>query len=104
MTLMSQKSFDKLPADMKKLIDDNSGFEYTKYLGKEWDELTVPAKDTIRKRGNTIYSLSEPERQRWIKAAQPVYKIWIEEMNKRRLPGQKMFDDLLATTKKYGRQ
>ena len=104
MTLMSQRSYDKLPADMKKLIDDNSGFEYTKHLGKEWDELTVPAKDAIRKRGNTIYSLSEPERQRWIKAAQPVYKIWIEEMNKRRLPGQKMFDDLLATTQKYGRK
>ena len=28
----------------------------------------------------------------------------IEEMNKRGQPGQKMFDDLLATTAKYGRK
>jgi hypothetical protein len=37
-------------------------------------------------------------------AVKPVYQIWIEEMNKRGLPGQKMFDDLLATTAKYGRK
>jgi TRAP-type C4-dicarboxylate transport system substrate-binding protein len=104
MTFMSQKSYDKLPGDMKKLIDANSGIEYTKKIGLVWDELTVPAKKTITDRGNTLYSLDEKERQRWIKAIQPVYKIWIAEMDKRGLPGQKMFDDLLATTKKYGRK
>jgi TRAP-type C4-dicarboxylate transport system substrate-binding protein len=104
MTFMSQKSYDKLPADMKKLIDANSGIEYTKKIGLVWDELTVPAKKTITDRGNTLYRLDEKERQRWIKAIQPVYKVWIAEMDKRGLPGQKMFDDLLATTKKYGRK
>jgi TRAP-type C4-dicarboxylate transport system substrate-binding protein len=104
MTFMSQRSYDKLPADMKKLIDANSGIEYTKKIGLVWDELTVPAKKTITDRGNTLYRLDEKERSRWIKAIQPVYKVWIAEMDKRGLPGQKMFDDLLATTKKYGRK
>jgi TRAP-type C4-dicarboxylate transport system substrate-binding protein len=104
MTFMSQKSYDKLPADMKKLIDANSGIEYTKKIGLVWDELTVPAKKAITDRGNTLYRLDEKERQRWIAAIQPVYKIWIAEMDKRGLPGQKMFDDLLATTAKYGRK
>jgi len=104
LTLMSQRSYDKLPPDMKKLIDDNSGIEYTKQVGAIWDELTVPAKKTITDHGNTLYSLSDAEKQRWIKAVQPVYQIWIGEMNKRGLPGQKMFDDLLATTAKYGRK
>jgi TRAP-type C4-dicarboxylate transport system substrate-binding protein len=104
MTLMSQKSYDKLPPDMKKLIDDNSGLEYTKRIGKVWDDLTTPAKKTIADRGNTLYALSDQERGRWIVAVKPVYQIWIEEMNKRGLPGQKMFDDLLATTAKYGRK
>jgi hypothetical protein len=89
---------------MKKLIDANSGIEYTKKIGLVWDELTVPAKKAITDRGNTLYRLDEKERQRWIAAIQPVYKIWIAEMDKRGLPGQKMFDDLLATTAKYGRK
>ena len=104
MTLMRQASYDKLPADLKKVIDANSGLEYTKAIGKVWDELTVPARKAIADQGGVIYALDEPERQRWIKAVQPVYKIWIEEMGKRGLPGQKMFDDLLATTAKYGRK
>ena len=104
MTFMSQKSYDRLPPDMKKVIDANSGVEYTKQIGLVWDELTVPAKKAITDHGNTLYRLDEQERQRWIKAVQPVYKIWIAEMDKRGLPGQKMFDDLLATTAKYGRK
>lgn len=104
MTFMRQASYDKLPADMKKIIDANSGIEYTKKIGLVWDELTIPAKKTITDQGGVLYRLDDSERQRWIKAAQPVYKIWIEEMNRRGLPGQKMFDDLLATTAKYGRK
>lgn len=104
MTFMSQRSYDRLPPDMKKLIDANSGLEYTKRIGKVWDDLTIPAKKAITDRGNTLYSLDAAERQRWIKAVEPVYKIWIGEMDRRGLPGQKMFDDLLATTAKYGRK
>jgi TRAP-type transport system periplasmic protein len=104
MTIMSQKSYDKLPPDMKKVIDANSGLEYTKQIGKVWDELTIPARKAITDHGNTLYSLDNAERQRWIKAVEPVYKLWIGEMDKRGLPGQKMFDDLLATTAKYGRK
>ena len=104
MTLMRQASYDKLPPDMKKVIDANSGLEYTKHIGQVWDELTVPAKKTVADGGGVIYALDGAERARWIKAVQPVYKIWIDEMGKRGLPGQKMFDDLLATTAKYGRK
>ena len=104
MTIMSQKSYDKLPPYMKKVIDANSGLEYTKQIGKVWDELTIPARKAITDHGNTLYSLDNAERQRWIKAVEPVYKLWIGEMDKRGLPGQKMFDDLLATTAKYGRK
>jgi len=104
LTLMSQRSYDKLPPDMKKIIDDNSGLEYTKELGVIWDSLTIPAKKAIVDQGGVIYSIDDAEKQRWIKAAQPVYQIWIDEMNKRGLPGQQMFDDLLVTTAKYGRK
>ena len=104
MTLMSERSYAKLSPDLRKAIDDNSGLEYTKYIGKVWDGLTDGAKKQIRDAGNNIYSLSEQERSRWVEAVRPVYRLWAEEMNKRGLPGQKMLDDLLATTAKYGRK
>jgi TRAP-type C4-dicarboxylate transport system substrate-binding protein len=104
MTLMSQRSYDRLPAELKKAIDDNSGLEYTKHIGKVWDGLTEGARKQIRDSGNNIFALSTQERARWAEAVRPAYRIWIEEMNKRGLPGQKMLDDLLATTAKYGRK
>ena len=104
MTLMSQKSYDKLPPDMKKLLDDNSGLEYTKYIGQVWDGLTEGARKQTRDAGNDVYTISDQERARWAEAVRPVYRLWVDDMNKRGLPGQKMLDDLLATTAKYGRK
>ncbi|MDC7784356.1 TRAP transporter substrate-binding protein [Rhodoplanes sp. TEM] len=104
MSLMSQASYDKLPADLKKVIDDNIGIAYSTEVAKKIDELTVPAKKTIADSGNTLYSLSPEELAKWRAAMAPVYKLWIAEMDKKGLPGQAMFDDLLATTAKYGRK
>lgn len=104
MTLMSQRSYDKLSPEAKKAIDDNSGLEYTKHIGQVWDSLTEGARKATRDAGNNVYTLSDQEKARWAKAVSPVYKLWVDEMNKRNLPGQKMLDDLLATTAKYGRK
>ena len=104
MTLMSERSYNRLPPELKKAIDDNSGLEYTKQIGKTWDSLTEGARKAARDAGNNVYTLTDQEKARWAEAVLPVYRIWIEEMNKRGLPGQKMLDDLLATTAKYGRK
>ena len=104
MTLMSQKSYDRLPPDMKKVVDENSGLEYTKTIGKVWDGLTEGARKQTRDAGNDIYAISDQEYARWVEAVRPVVRLWVDDMNKRGLPGQKMLDDLLATTAKYGRK
>lgn len=104
MTLMSERSYARLAPELKRAIDENSGLEYTKHIGKVWDGLTDGARKTILDAGNNVYSLSDAERARWAETVRPVYRLWVEEMNKRGLPGQKMLDDLLATTAKYGRK
>ena len=104
MTLMSERSYTKLAPELRRAIDENSGLEYTKHVGGVWDSLTEGARKTIRDAGNNVYALSAAERARWAEAVRPVYRLWVEEMNKRGLPGQKMLDDLLATTAKYGRK
>jgi len=101
---MSQASYDKLPADLKKVIDDNIGIAYSVSVAKKIDELTIPAKKAIADAGNTIYSLSPEESAKWRAAMAPVYKQWIADAEKRGLPGQRMFDDLLAVTARYGRK
>ncbi len=104
LTLMSQKSYDRLPPDLKQVIDANSGIAYAKHIGAIWDTQTQPAIDDIRKSGNTIYELTPQERARWQAAAKPAYDAWVAEMNRLGRPGQKMFEDWQATSAKYGRK
>lgn len=104
LTLMSQKVYDKLVPDLKKAIDGNAGIEYAKAIGRTWDTQTQPAIDATRKNGNSVFELSAAEKARWQAAAKPAYDAWIAEMNKQGRPGQRMFDDLLAISAKYGRK
>jgi TRAP-type C4-dicarboxylate transport system substrate-binding protein len=104
MVLMRQASFDALPADLKKIIDDNIGIEKSVEVAKKIDLMTVDAKKILRDNGNQLYSISAEERARWAEAAKPTYKIWINEMNRKGFNGQAMFDDILALTAKHGRK
>jgi TRAP-type transport system periplasmic protein len=104
LTLMSQRAYDKLAPEMKKVIDANSGIEYAKYIGAVWDEQTAPAIEATKKAGNNIFELAPAERERWRKAAQPAYDAWVAEMNKLGRPGKQMFDDWGMITAKYGRK
>ncbi|MCA0942724.1 TRAP transporter substrate-binding protein [Salipiger pacificus] len=101
--LMNQGSFDALPEDLRAVIDANIGFEKSVEIAGQIDGLTADAKETITAEGGTLYTLPEDQLPAWRASVEPVYDIWIEEMNKRGLPGQEMFDDLMATTAKFGR-
>ncbi|WP_337876235.1 TRAP transporter substrate-binding protein [Elioraea sp.] len=104
LTLMNRRSYDRLPADLKAVIDANSGVAYAKKMGEMWDSQTAPAIAANRDApGNEIITISAEERARWVAAAQPVYQSWIREMNRLNRPGQQMFDDLMAITGKHGR-
>lgn len=104
MVLMRQASYDALPDDLKKVIDDNIGIEKSVEVAKKIDLLTAEAKKVLRDHGNELYSITDEERARWAEAAKPAYQIWIGEMNKKGLDGQAMFDDIMALTAQYGRK
>ena len=104
LTLMNQKSYDKLPPEAKKAIDANSGIAYAKYIGEVWDTTTAPAIEATRGNKNDVFELSPQELARWKAAARPVYDVWIAEMNKLGRNGAQMFADLQAITAKYGRK
>jgi TRAP-type C4-dicarboxylate transport system substrate-binding protein len=104
LTLMNRRSYDRLPPDLKAVIDANSGVSYARKMGEIWDSQTGPAIAANRDApGNEIITISAEERARWVAAAQPVYQSWIREMNRLNRPGQQMFDDLMAITGKHGR-
>ena len=90
---MNQAKYDGLPADLKAVIDNQSGPVLSALAGKIWDESQAVGRKPAVDRGNTFYMLPAAELDLWIKASAPMYDDWVAEMNKRGLPGKQMLQD-----------
>lgn len=97
---MNKASYDALPDDLKKVIDDNSGAEAAAWAGRVMDETDVVGRKKAVEKGNTIIVLDEAETNRWQKASASVVTDWIEEMKGKGIDGQALVDDAQALLKK----
>ena len=56
---MNKKSYNSLPDNLKKIIDKNSGRDFSEKMGKSWDKIELVGKDIARKKGNPVIELSK---------------------------------------------
>jgi len=99
---MNQASYDKLPDDLKKVIDDNSGMETAAAFGKAMDDGDKAGKAIAEKLGNNIIVLDEAETQRWRDAATPIIAAWQDEMTAKGKDGKALVAEAAALIEKYG--
>lgn len=98
---MNQAKYDSLPADLKKVIDQNSGRETSKWVGKIWDSSVLPARQIAIDRHNTINVLTNAEYARWVKATESVNEGWIKEVNAKGGNGRALLNEARSLLKKY---
>jgi TRAP-type C4-dicarboxylate transport system substrate-binding protein len=103
LTLMNQRSYDRLPNDLKAVIDANSGAELSRQLGETWDTQTQQAVDAARNAGNEIIEIGPEEVARWRQAVAPAYESWMAEMGRRNRNGRQLFDAVQEITARHGR-
>jgi TRAP-type C4-dicarboxylate transport system substrate-binding protein len=104
MIIMNLQTYNKLPADVRKAIDDTTGFKKSSASGDVWAGCEQDSRAEIlaqdKAKGNPEpYMLPESERARWIAAAQPAIDDWLKEMDGKGL-GQKA-RELLEKTKQW---
>jgi TRAP-type C4-dicarboxylate transport system substrate-binding protein len=98
---MNADSYRSLPADLKKVIDNNSGMPLAKLMGQAMDEGDVRGRKLADKTGNTTVKLDEVETARWRKVSDKVSQGWIEEMDKKGLDGTGLYKSARALIEKY---
>ena len=98
---MNQARFESLPADLKAVIDRNSGAGLSQQAGKVWDASQAVGRKPAADRGNVFYTVPAAEVDLWIKASHPLYDDWVADMDKRGLPGRQMLQDAQALLAKY---
>ncbi len=81
MFAMNQAKYDGLPADLKKVIDANSGLALSKSMGAQWDASAPPARKLAVDRGNTFYVIPATELETWQKATANLADEWVKDVS-----------------------
>jgi TRAP-type C4-dicarboxylate transport system substrate-binding protein len=98
---MNKDKYESLPADLQKVIDDNSGLEFSVFAGKTMEESDGPARKLAVDRGNNIVQVSGAGIDAWKAAAEPVYADWIADMASKGIDGQALIDEARALIAKH---
>ncbi|KRB99855.1 C4-dicarboxylate ABC transporter [Hydrogenophaga sp. Root209] len=98
---MNRASYEKLPADLKAVIDKNSGIETAAMFGRAMDEGDKAGRAIAEKAGNNIVALDAAETQRWRRTAATVETDWINEMKGKNIDGAKLVSEARALIAKY---
>ena len=92
---MNKDKYEALPDDLKKVIDDNSGEDFSAFAGKVMQDYDAPARQVAVDLGNNIIELTPEQVQVWRDASAGVEKAWVEEMSGR-IDAQALVDEARA--------
>lgn len=90
---MNKKVYESLPANLKKVVDDNSGMKWALIAGRGYDKGDADALPKIKKSG-TIYQIDPSEKSKWVEAGQRATKDYLAELDAKGLPGTKTYEQV----------
>jgi TRAP-type transport system periplasmic protein len=98
---MNQARYDSLPADLKKVIDANSGAALSRSFGQKWDASAPPARKLAVERGNTFYVIPASELANWEKATANLDDEWVRDITAKGHDGKALLQSAKDMIKKY---
>jgi len=98
---MNKPKYESLPDDLKKVIDDNSGLEFSIFAGGVMQDMDAPGRQAAVDNGNNIILISAKDAEEWKALAAPIYDSWIADMSSKGIDGQAMIDEARALMDAY---
>jgi TRAP-type C4-dicarboxylate transport system substrate-binding protein len=98
---MNQDRYDSLPDDLKAVIDQNSGLDFSVFACGTQADADGPARQIAVDRGNNIVTVSEEDAQKWLEIVEPIYENWVADMEGRHIDGQALIDQARALMAEY---
>jgi TRAP-type transport system periplasmic protein len=98
---MNTASYDRLPRDLKTVIDNNSGQFVAGMAGAMWDVQAQAVADMVVERGDVIVTLLPEAVAHWRKGTEPVVDAWLKDMKEQKIDGGKLIAGARALLAKY---
>ena len=100
---MNKKKYESLPADLKKVIDDNSGRKIAEMAGVNWDNIEKPGKDAAAKAGNSFPVMPVAEVDRVRAAVKPEIDKFLKELSGAGFDANALYGEAQALVNKYSK-
>jgi TRAP-type C4-dicarboxylate transport system substrate-binding protein len=102
--LMNKKKYESLPADLKKVIDANSGRNLAPTAIEIWDRIELAGEKVMHSKSkNKFVSLSAVETAGFKKKVQPVFDRFKKLLDESGADGAKVIADAQSLIEKYSK-
>jgi TRAP-type transport system periplasmic protein len=101
---MNKGSYDRLPRELKSVLDNNSGQVAATMAGGMWDVQAAAVANMVAERGDLIVTLLPEAVARWRKATEPVIDGWRKEMKEQKIDGGKLIAAANVLLAKYANE
>ena len=101
---MNKASYERLPRELKSVIDSNSGQVAAAMAGAMWDQQAAAVANMVVERGDLIVTLLPEAVARWRKETEPVIDAWRKEMKEQKIDGGKLIATANALLAKYANE
>ena len=91
---MNKDAYEGLPDDLKAVVDDNSGMEFSIFAGGTQADADGPAREIAVDNGNEIITVSDAGE--WDALVRPIYDSWVSELAGQDIDGQMLIDEAQA--------
>jgi TRAP-type C4-dicarboxylate transport system substrate-binding protein len=98
---MNKPAYERLPRDLKTVIDNNAGQAAAGMAGAMWDLEAKTVTDIVRDRGDPVTMLTAEQVGLWRKATEPVIVAWQKQMKEHKLDGSKLIASVQSLLAKY---
>ena len=98
---MNNAAYDRLPRELKAVIDANAGQAAATMAGTMWDIEAENVADTVVRGGDSIVTLLPEAVAHWRKLTEPVVEKWLKEMKEQKTDGGKLIAAAHALMLKY---
>ncbi|MGA7431984.1 MAG: TRAP transporter substrate-binding protein, partial [Xanthobacteraceae bacterium] len=98
---MNSAAYDRLPRDLKAVIDSNSGQVAAGMAGAMWDIEAASVADGVARGGDAIVTLLPEAVAHWRKLTEPVVDKWVKEMKEQKVDGGKLLASAHTFMTKY---
>jgi TRAP-type transport system periplasmic protein len=98
---MSRNRYERLPPELRQVIDDNSGLKLAGEIGRLFDSLETPGREVFEASGGTVTFIKGDQYGAWYQQSQPVIAAWVQQQKERGSDGEMLLKAAKGLIAKY---